>query len=618
MSGSVAADGRESSRRWLALLLVLSALYLGSYLFRGWYPHDEGLLGQTAERVLGGEVPHRDFDEPYTGLLTYLHAAAFAIGGIRLTVLRIPLFIASLCWLVAVFQIARRSVSPRTAAGVGLVALAWSVPNYPASMPSWYNLFCATFGVAALLAWEDRGRTKYLVLAGLAGGISFLFKLSGLFFVAGGLLYLLAAAPRAAGNVAVGRRNSPVVSLTVSAGLLALILILWRAIAPWYWPRVIYHFVAPGAVIAVALVIREWTVPLGPSAAVIRSRVSTMLPFLAGAAAPVALLAAFYAWQGAISELLHGVFVAPFRRLAFANMRPPAPFWLLASIPLVVLLRPRATWEQATWRRAGAVVALVLGLVLAGAALDSYPHRFVWQSVRGLIPFTAGIAALLIVRPGLARTWAEPPGRRFVPLALITAFASLVQFPFSSPVYFLYVAPLLLLTVVALVGSIGRTPEPLAGATLAFYGAFAVALVVPGAVTGLGFRFEPDREVVSLDLPRAGLRIRPDDALVYQRLIPALQERASQRPVWAGPDAPEIYFLGGFRNHSRALFDFLGEEPGLLSALPDRLEREGVGAIAINQEPSFSPPVPEATQAELRRRFPESERFGRYEVRWRP
>ncbi|HEU5218699.1 MAG TPA: hypothetical protein VFU23_08565, partial [Gemmatimonadales bacterium] len=179
------------ARAWLAATLLIGGVYLGFYLDRMWYPHDEGALGQTAERVLAGEVPHRDFDEPYTGLLTYLHAAAFAIGGIRLPVLRMPLFIMSMLWLAAVFRIALRSTGPPGAAAVALTALAWSVPNYPASMPSWYNLFFATFGAAALLHWEESGRRRWALAAGMAGGVSFLFKLSGLFFIAGAGLFLL-------------------------------------------------------------------------------------------------------------------------------------------------------------------------------------------------------------------------------------------------------------------------------------------------------------------------------------------------------------------------------------------------------------------------------------------
>src|SRR5262245_15573492 len=93
----------------LALLLVwlVSAAYMAANLERGWVPHDDGALGQAAERILQGEMPHRDFEDAYTGGLGYLHAFTFRIFGINLAHLRYPLFFLFLLWVPAVFFIAR-------------------------------------------------------------------------------------------------------------------------------------------------------------------------------------------------------------------------------------------------------------------------------------------------------------------------------------------------------------------------------------------------------------------------------------------------------------------------------------------------------------------------------
>src|SRR2546430_188468 len=60
---------RRMKRPWLVLGIVwaLSGLVVGRHLTRGWVPHDEGSLAQSAERVLAGGEPHRGFDEPYNG-----------------------------------------------------------------------------------------------------------------------------------------------------------------------------------------------------------------------------------------------------------------------------------------------------------------------------------------------------------------------------------------------------------------------------------------------------------------------------------------------------------------------------------------------------------------------
>ena len=67
------------------------------------------------------------------------------------------LFAVFLAWVPAVFYIASRFVRPLAAGGITLLAVAWSLPNYSAAMPSWYNLFLATFGVAALFRFLEDG-----------------------------------------------------------------------------------------------------------------------------------------------------------------------------------------------------------------------------------------------------------------------------------------------------------------------------------------------------------------------------------------------------------------------------------------------------------------------------
>ena len=46
---------------WAVAALVAGFAYAALTIDRGWIPHDEGLLGQAAVRVLTGELPHRDF-----------------------------------------------------------------------------------------------------------------------------------------------------------------------------------------------------------------------------------------------------------------------------------------------------------------------------------------------------------------------------------------------------------------------------------------------------------------------------------------------------------------------------------------------------------------------------
>ena len=96
----------------LIALWVLCAGYLAPRLSRGWVPHDEGTIGVSAERVMAGQLPHRDFDDTYTGGLNYINAAAFSLFGRNLIAPRIVLLAAFLLMLPAFYYAATRFVSP--------------------------------------------------------------------------------------------------------------------------------------------------------------------------------------------------------------------------------------------------------------------------------------------------------------------------------------------------------------------------------------------------------------------------------------------------------------------------------------------------------------------------
>ena len=104
--------------------------------------------------------------------------------------MRYVLFAFCMAWILANYYVASRFVSAPIAAVVTLLGVVWGPPNATIPWPSWYNLFFATLGLAALLRYIEDEKRRWLILAGMCGGISFLFKMTGLYFVAGGLLFL--------------------------------------------------------------------------------------------------------------------------------------------------------------------------------------------------------------------------------------------------------------------------------------------------------------------------------------------------------------------------------------------------------------------------------------------
>ena len=253
---------RVSRRWWLILLVVwvVSGLYTASLLKRGWVPHDEGTIGQSAERVLEGQLPHRDFDELYTGGLSYLNALAFRLLGTSLFTPRIVLFLFFLAWVPAVFWVASRFTGVLGAAAVTLLAVAWSIPNYSAALPSWYNLFFATFGLAAVLRYLDTDSRKWLFVAGLCCGISFLFKLSGIYFAAGVFLFFVFHEQEIARSDPGGQRpHAGFYSALVVLGLVGFLSALVLIVRNQHSAVAYEEFVIPGLSLAVLCLGRELT-----------------------------------------------------------------------------------------------------------------------------------------------------------------------------------------------------------------------------------------------------------------------------------------------------------------------------------------------------------------------
>ena len=503
------------------------------------------------------------------------------------------------------------------ALALSLLALAWAVPNYPAAIPSWYNLFLATGGCLALIRWTESARTGWLVMAGALGGLSFLFKLSGLFFLAGAGLFLLEATRPEPPTSAEGRR-AWWLPLMITIGLGLFVLVLWRSIAPVHHPSVVLHLFAPVGLLAFSLAMREWLPPPVEAGARLNALFKAVGPLVLGAAIPVGAALGVAAAAGALDEVGTGVFAKPFRRLTFATWPPPDVYWLVAVVPLVLLLRPRSDHEAPAWRRRGLLGALLLEAALFAAAVHHLPHQFAWQALRGLIPLLGLVVAVVLLAPSARLAW---PRERRLPAVLFASVAltcSLVQFPFASPIYFLYVAPLVFLAVAALVRGAGRTPRPLEAGVVGFYLAFGLLEVIPGAPIGLGVRYEGVARTRRLELGRGGLRLLAHDAAVYETVIPLIQRRAAGRPIWAGPDAPEVYFLSASPNPSRTLFEFLESDGVDGSALLEQLDRRGIRVVAINRAPPFSPAPDPILLRALALRFPGGpDTVGRFTVRWR-
>jgi hypothetical protein len=288
---------------------------------------------------------------------------------------------------------------------------------------------------------------------------------------------------------------------------------------------------------------------------------------------------------------------------------------LFAAAPLIAFLAV-STRRSAWGRLVAAVLAAGLAAGLATAPENPAAFQLIWHSVRSLVPFVT-VAAVwrLGAEPGPALP--APRRAQLFALAAVTAMVALVQFPFASWVYFFYVAPLLAITAAGLLASLGGVGRFAAATALAFYAAFGVLWVNRSWYPMMGYAWVADGQTERLMLPRGGLRVHRDHKAIYERLSALVDELSRGEYIYATPDCPEVYFLAGRRNPTRAIFEFLEPEYTGPETLLPLLEARDVRVVVVNRHPQFSPPVTPAVAAALAARYPDSTVVGEFLVRWR-
>ena len=585
----------DRRRLWVLLVVtwVLSVGYAAASLTRGWLPHDEGTLGQSADRVLAGQLPHRDYDEIYTGGLALADAVALRVFGDNLVSPRLVLLLVFALWVPAMFYVASRFLGPLGAGGVTLAAAAWSIPNYSAAMPSWFNLFFAGLGLAALIRHTEVGSAKWIFWAGVCGGLSCLCKIIGLYYIAGALLFLVYQAQGP------GPRWF---RMLIGAALILFVVALLGLTHGRWDAGDLSFFVIPSAVLVALLL-----------AAPVRVELIRRIAWLAaGVLLPIVLFLLPYVFTHGLPAIAFDVFMAPTRRLTFAAMRAPG---LNTASNALLLLGPAAlAWWRPSWRKGIGIVVIVLLTTVCVLGSKGNYYRMAWNTLQWLVPLAVAVGAVILWRS--ERTGVK--SQQLFALLAVTAGVALVQFPYSSPIYLLYAAPLGILAMAAVVASVpgGGLGTWFSGAWLAFAVAFPVRWVRPGFIYDLGIHFTP--VTMTSRLPgRGALRVSAADSAEYGGLMGLVGAHTRGGAVYATPDCPEVNFLTDTRNPTRTLYDFLDDPVGRTPRILGQLDSAQVTVVVLNSRPGFSGPVPTDLAAALAVRYPHAESVGRFEVRWR-
>ncbi len=80
---------------------------------------------------------------------------------------------------------------------------------------------------------------------------------------------------------------------------------------------------------------------------------------------------------------------------------------------------------------------------------------------------------------------------------------------------------------------------------------------------------------------------------------------------------PQIYFLTGYGNPTRSLFEFFDDTTGCSTRILRALDEHHVNLLVLNISPQLSPRIPLEFYRQMARRYPNSARVEPYLIKWR-
>jgi hypothetical protein len=541
--------------------LALCAAILWHFHNRFWWPVDEGVYAYVAQRLLAGDVLHRDLVDLHGGYVNLLHALALRVFGEDLLSLRYPLAVLTLAQsLLAALLLRPRGVWQ--AAVAALVATGVSFIQFLNPSANWYALF-VVFLTVWMLTRIDPARLTDVMVIGFLLGLCFLIRqLSGVFVAMGVLTWLLVNAEAGARKPYLARALLAVMMLGLTGYLLS-----------------------KGSIVAL-LIFGLWPLALLLHAlrrvrADDKTVARLVLGLAAGALLAFAPLALYHGIEGSLAAWLDDI-------LFVALLIHGQEFIGRSSFGLLLI---GGLQGLTAWRDPAAVLNGILWLALLAAT-----PLLGWIVLRD---------ALRGGRAALAH-----------PLPILSLFFALVAAHYQIPIYLWFaISPVL----VALLWCGGERHARLSGVAALLLSAIAVYFQA-GQPVSRGLAGIVKGERVVLDAPEGMARARLHMERADQRVYGALLNRiaAEARPgeaLFALPMDPELNFLAG----RPAPVRYYGTPLGLRSEsdVADTLRRLAEASplfVVHRREDKYLTPLSEKLLAEIRRRDPVPEIFGPFEL----
>jgi hypothetical protein len=480
----------------LAASLGAAALLLAYFYNRFWWPVDEGVYAYVAQRILAGDVLHRDIMDLHAGSVNFFHALVFRMFGEDLVALRYPLVVATLLQSLMAGLLVRDR-GPLIGATAVFAVAGLSFIQFLNPSGNWYALFLAllTCWCLRVVDWK-RGRGAILIGACL--GTCFLFRqLSGVFLAMGVLTFMLVNTDPS------GVRSRAVLSRTLFAIMLC-------GLAGYLWvkgsPTAFVLFGAgPAALLALAMI---------RTRADDRQVLSLTLKLALGFVAATTPLLAYHASQGSVVPWLNDTLFTALRvdALPFIGNASFLPLILEAGAGLWRVDQPGIVLNAVFW----------LGLMLAAPLLG---FLVVAQFVDDAKVFEDRPLPIVALFFALGASFFQIPLHIFfvIPPVLVALlwFVS-ARYPLRSSA---------VLTAVVVIGIVFQAGQPVSRGWL-------------GVVHGTRVPLDAEN-----GLPRAALAMERSDQTAFTEILTEIAVHARpDEPVFTIPMEPEINFLSARRS----------------------------------------------------------------------
>lgn len=518
--------------------------------------------------------------------------------------MRIAVVFAFILTIPIAYSIARCLFGREKSVALCIIWIVWALPQYIASMPSWYNVFL-NFAAIGLFTIYLREHARWpLVLAGIVTALSISIKVIGLYLLIASLLFLLyeSQTPLLDRNRA---KMSPFSWLVAAAGTLVVTgaaFVLRRHLNLDYIVFFILPLIAPWVVV----VARERRIDLP-----FMSRAHAVFwlrgaPYLLGIATVCAGWLIRYPTFSDLVKVWNGIFIIPHRRAdAVTFGLPPLPLPVYPIFLIIVVLalrRKRADWIEV----AALSIITALAVFWAGSAPPTESGFDILSATTYRILLSATPCILL---GSFALLMNKPDGALGFLIASVGSYFLLVMYPFSAAIYFAYSFSFVLFAGAVMLEE--RQYFSRAAGWILGSGSLIVGILCFGLIQmrAIGNASE------LLDTPRGLVRFSPKQASALRTIITLVAEKvpAGQR-IYAGPDAPEVLFLtgrqhiGGFVIESIEDFDASQLREQLrLADLDFAIVKHGV-------DERFAGRVHKAVEPTLRELLPREENLGPYSI----